>query len=249
MQVERVMSHRRPHFELDLAEAGRFVEDKIPVKEGIRCTVRLPLMVKGQVIGVLFLDDVEPGRYSEHDLELLVPLGEQLVIAIENSRLHGEMERKVEERTRTLRETQTQLIQSGKLAAVGTLAARVAHEAADGPGRSVTDRLGAPELGYQRSGRHGADRDGSDYHPDRSHIRQSGGVERDRYRPRHPRRDPDPDLRSLFYDERGRQGNGARPEHLSWDCRGARGRVDDGESGGQWKRRAIYDDLAPGWPG
>lgn len=126
--IEWVMSHRRPHFERDLATARRFVEDEALLKEGVRSTVRLPLIATGQVIGVLFLDDVEPDRYSEYDLELLIPLGEQLAIAIENSRLHGEMERKVEERTETLRETQAQLIQSGKLAAVGTLAAGVAHE-------------------------------------------------------------------------------------------------------------------------
>lgn len=126
--VEWVMTYRRPHFQQDLAKVKRFAEDGMLANEGIRSTVRLPLIIAGQVIGVLFLDDVMPGRYSESDLELLVPLGEQLAIAIDNARLHGEMERKVDERTKMLRQTQAQLLQSGKLAAVGTLAAGVAHE-------------------------------------------------------------------------------------------------------------------------
>lgn len=126
--IEWVMTHRQPHIESDLAETRLFVEDEIALNEGIRSTVRLPLIVKGEVIGAFFLDDVVPGRYTESDLDLLVPLGEQLAVAIENARLHDELEQKVEERTSALQQTQAQLIQSGKLAAVGTLAAGAVHE-------------------------------------------------------------------------------------------------------------------------
>lgn len=49
-------------------------------------------------------------------------------IEAELKALTGDLERKVEDRTRALKEAQVQLIQSEKLAALGTLAAGVAHE-------------------------------------------------------------------------------------------------------------------------
>ncbi|WP_211107146.1 sensor histidine kinase [Azospirillum thermophilum] len=43
-------------------------------------------------------------------------------------RAHDELERKVEDRTRTLREAQEELVQAGKLAVIGQLSAGLAHE-------------------------------------------------------------------------------------------------------------------------
>lgn len=43
-------------------------------------------------------------------------------------RAHDELERKVEERTRTLREAQEELVHAGKLAVIGQLSAGLAHE-------------------------------------------------------------------------------------------------------------------------
>jgi diguanylate cyclase (GGDEF)-like protein len=91
--VDWVLSQRRPHIETDLAEVRRFVEDEVLLKDGIRSTVRLPLIAKGEAIGALCLDSTTPRSYGEPELELLVPLGEQLAIALENVRLFQETNR------------------------------------------------------------------------------------------------------------------------------------------------------------
>lgn len=101
-----------------------------------RAFVNVPLIVRGTVIGVLGADK----KFSQkpipaETIHLLKDFAAHAAITIDNARLYDEvsthaeeMERKVEERTKALKETQVQLIQSGKLAAIGTLAAGVAHE-------------------------------------------------------------------------------------------------------------------------
>jgi diguanylate cyclase (GGDEF)-like protein len=88
-----VMSERRPHIERDLAESRQFIEDEALFKAGIRSCIRLPLIVSGQVIGGLCMDSTAPHRYGESEVELLVPLSEQLAIAIETGRLFQEVHR------------------------------------------------------------------------------------------------------------------------------------------------------------
>lgn len=91
--IEWVMGQQRPHVELDLAESKQFMEDEALLKAGIRSSIRLPLIANGTAIGVLCLDSVMPSCYGEQELELLVPLSEQLAIAIEHGRLFQEINR------------------------------------------------------------------------------------------------------------------------------------------------------------
>lgn len=88
-----VMSQRRPHIEPDLAESRQFTEDETLLKAKIRSCIRLPLIVKGDVIGGLCLDSLTAHRYGEPEIELLLPLSEQLAIAIETGRLFQEVHR------------------------------------------------------------------------------------------------------------------------------------------------------------
>ena len=88
-----VMSQRRPHIEPDLAESKQFVEDEALLEVGIRSCIRLPLIVKGEVIGGLCMDSITPHRYGEREIELLLPLTEPLAIAIETGRLFQEINR------------------------------------------------------------------------------------------------------------------------------------------------------------
>lgn len=55
---------------------------------GVNSYVCLPLNYKGNLVGTFTLGSREVNKYHERDLELLVPLGEHLGVAVQNARLH-----------------------------------------------------------------------------------------------------------------------------------------------------------------
>jgi two-component system NtrC family sensor kinase len=82
--------------------------------------------------------DPEVGRFKTTDLMLVESLASSAAIALENARLYEDLQQRMKE----LREAQAQLVQSAKMAAVGELAAGVAHEI----NTPLTSVLGYSEL-------------------------------------------------------------------------------------------------------
>jgi signal transduction histidine kinase/putative methionine-R-sulfoxide reductase with GAF domain len=98
---------------------------------------------EGRIVGILSMDDPVDGRKPTR--ESLIPLElflHQAAITIENAQLienlrearkqleiyAGQLERKVEERTRELRKSQEELLKAQRLAVIGELAGMVGHD-------------------------------------------------------------------------------------------------------------------------
>jgi signal transduction histidine kinase len=94
-----------------------------------------PLKHHGRLLGILTVGHEEPEQFGESHLRMLRSVSEQAALAVRNAQLHAalqsyaqNLESMVETRTQELRAAQAQLIQTEKLAALGRLAAGIAHE-------------------------------------------------------------------------------------------------------------------------
>lgn len=104
------------------ADHGRFE----PLTSGVlngKAVLVAWLHSKGNVLGALRVANKE-GDFTDEDAKLLTILANHMAVAMENAKLYKSLQDQMAE----LRETQGQLIQSAKLAAIGELASNVAHE-------------------------------------------------------------------------------------------------------------------------
>lgn len=95
-----VIRNNRPWINRDLASEIRFVHDAKLRDDGIRSTVSIPLY-QDKMLGVFNLDSSEPGKYSEKDLQILLPASKHVAIALENSLLFEEISKEKKEWERT----------------------------------------------------------------------------------------------------------------------------------------------------
>jgi two-component system NtrC family sensor kinase len=90
-----------------------------------RIALLVPILIEGDLAAVLVLGEKLSGEvFAPDDIRILELLMGQTAIALRNARLYQDLK----DRMLELQATQQQLVQSAKLAAIGELAASVAHE-------------------------------------------------------------------------------------------------------------------------
>lgn len=115
----------------DVRRDARFRWREEAERAGVVSMVCVPLVFGRQIIGTIRVYTSERRDFSVSERKMLLAIAGQAAAAIENARLYRQIESKNRELTSSyerLRRTQTELVRKERLAALGEMAATVAHE-------------------------------------------------------------------------------------------------------------------------
>src|SRR6266404_6946099 len=87
----RIAAERRPVILADVDHAH--VLNPILLEKGIKSMLGVPLIVRGDVTGVIHVGTLRPHEFTQDDVELLQLVAERAALAIEKARVHQDMVR------------------------------------------------------------------------------------------------------------------------------------------------------------
>ncbi len=120
----RAVRARSPQIVADVSTSSD-VHRRLTELYGEKSLLALPLLLRDEPIGAVVIDDVRSARdWTESEVELATLIGQQVAIAVANARLFEDLRRSYGDLARA----QEELVKRERLAALGELAAVVAHE-------------------------------------------------------------------------------------------------------------------------
>ena len=133
--VARSVFEKKPFIISDAKQDPR-INPLLREKFGLHSLLVVPLIAKEKALGVITADFIEPHKnITRETLESVMAFAQQAGLAIHNASMYQElkafsrqMEERIQKTTADLRKTEAQLIRSEKFAALGQLAAGIAHE-------------------------------------------------------------------------------------------------------------------------
>lgn len=119
----------------DPEEIDKPISTTRSVGEDIRSFALAPIIVEGEAIGVLVTSSRKKGYFHERFNDVITIIANQIGLAIRISQLYEEinglnqeLEERVKKRTRELERKTRELVEAERLATIGKMSQRIAHE-------------------------------------------------------------------------------------------------------------------------
>ena len=136
---------------------SEFCENRLRYRDGIMSHVCIPIIGGKEHFGTISMESLRKDAFTTWDLEMLLAIANQISLAIQRANLFARVEEEkreleeanrqirrlnaaLEQKIRTLEALQVKLLQSEKIAAVGRLAAGLAHEI-NNPSSIILNRI------------------------------------------------------------------------------------------------------------